>query len=182
MTKKWYAVYTKPHCEKKVTAILTRKKIESYCPLIGVIKQKKLSYQPLFASYIFVNTSDEQLKTIKKTKGVINLVYWLDKPVVIKNDEIEAIKEFVHNHENIQLEKSQRYLPGKQSIIGKPVVTIEERLIPIKNKTVKILHTSLGFLMIAEINEAAAKTIYKESKEKNTFLKHYKEMNDPTSS
>src|SRR5437868_13962941 len=127
MTKKWYAVYTKPRYEKKVTAVLTRKKIESYCPVIGVVKQKKLSYQPLFDSYIFVNATDTQLKTIKQTRGVINLVYWLDKPVTIKNDEIESIKDFVHNHENIQLEKSQRYLPNKKPASDRPVVTIEER-------------------------------------------------------
>ena len=33
MKKNWYAVYTKSRCEKKVSASLTKKKIENYCPL-----------------------------------------------------------------------------------------------------------------------------------------------------
>ena len=31
MKKNWYAVYTKAQCEKKVAALLTKKKIENYC-------------------------------------------------------------------------------------------------------------------------------------------------------
>ena len=31
--KKWYAVYTRPRWEKKVAEILTRRKIENYCPI-----------------------------------------------------------------------------------------------------------------------------------------------------
>ena len=47
---------------------------------------------------------------------------------------------------------------------------------PVKNKTVKILHTSLGFSIVAEVDEATAEIIYKEDKEKNAFLKHYKKI------
>ena len=31
--KKWFVVHTKPRFEKRVTEILTRKKIENYCPI-----------------------------------------------------------------------------------------------------------------------------------------------------
>ena len=181
MIKKWYAVYTKPRCEKKVTALLAKKKIESYCPVVGIMKQKKLIYQPLFASYVFVHAHEEQLETINQTKDIVNFLYWLDKPVVIKNDEIEAIKQFVHDHENIQLEKTEKNANDKP-ITGKSLVTLEERMIPVKNKTVKILHTSLGFSISAEVDEATAENLYKESKEKNAFLKHYKKINGPANS
>src|SRR5688572_4887211 len=116
MIKKWYAVYTKPHSEKKVAALLTKKKIESYCPTIGIMKQKKIVYQPLFASYIFVYAPEEKMKAINHTKNVLNFVYWLDKPVVIKNEEIEAIRQFVHDHENIQLEKIEKNIHDRKPI------------------------------------------------------------------
>ena len=182
MTKKWYAVYTKPRCEKKVTALLIKRKIESYCPMIGIMKQKKIIYKPLFSSYIFVHASDEQLKTIRQTQGVINFLYWLDKPVVIKSDEIEAIKQFVHDHENIQLEKIDKNMNDRRPVVGKSLITIEERMVPVKNKMVKILHTSLGFSIIAEVDEAAAEIIYTESRAKNGFLKQYKEVNPSANS
>jgi transcription antitermination factor NusG len=182
MTKKWYAVYTKPRCEKKITALLAKKKIESYCPLIGAVEQKKIAYRPLFSSYVFVHAYETQLKAINLSKGIISFLYWMDKPVVIKNEEIEAIKQFVHDHENIQLEKMEKKLNDLKPATSKSLVTIEERMIPVKNKTMKILHTSLGFSIIAEVDEATAEIIYEENKEKSTFLKHYKKANGPAHS
>jgi len=181
MTKRWYAVYTKPRCEKKVAVLLAKKKIESYCPLIGVMKQKKIIYRPLFSSYIFVCASEAQLKVIGRTQGVINFLYWLSEPVVIQNEEIEAIKQFVYDHENIQLEKMDKNGNNKP-LTNKSLIAIEERMMPVKNKTVKILHTSLGFSIIAEVDQATAEIIYKEDKEKNAFLKHYKKISDSAKS
>ena len=56
--KKWFVVYTKSRCEKKVADLLTKKGIENYCPLNRVQKQwsdrKKIILAPLFTSYVFV--------------------------------------------------------------------------------------------------------------------------------
>lgn len=182
MIKKWYAVYTKPRCEKKVTTLLSKKKFESYCPMIGIMKQKRIVYRPLFPCYTFVHASDGQLKTINHTKNVINFLYWLDKPVVIKSDEIGAIKQFVHDNENIQLEKIERTVNNKKPPVSDSQIIIEERMIPVKNKMVKVLYTSLGFSIIAEVDQAATEIIYKDSKEKNVFLKHYNEVNRSSNS
>ncbi|HZZ75628.1 MAG TPA: transcription termination/antitermination NusG family protein, partial [Puia sp.] len=61
--KKWYAVYTKPHCEKKVADLLTRKGIENYYPQNNVLKhwsdRKKIVHAPLFSSFVFVRISIE---------------------------------------------------------------------------------------------------------------------------
>ena len=96
--KKWYAVYTRPRWEKKVSDILTRRKIENYCPLNKVVRQwsdrKKVLHEPLFTSYVFVRISEPELNSLKQTVGVINLVYWLGKPAVIRDPEVEMIKRF----------------------------------------------------------------------------------------
>ena len=173
MTKKWYAVYTKPGYEKKVNALLTRKKFESYCPMIGAMKQKKLVYNPLLPRYVFVKASEAQLKPITYIKNVISLLYWFDKPVAIKNDEIEAIKQFVRDNENIHLEKLEPRTENQKPFIGKPQVTIEERMMPVKNKMVKVLHTSLGYSITAEVDQVETEVIYRDTKEKHVFLKHY---------
>ena len=94
--KKWFAVYTRPRCEKKVAEILTRKKIENYCPINKVFRQwsdrKKVVYEPLFTSYVFVRISEREITSLKQSNGIINLVYWLGKPAVIHDSEIEVIK------------------------------------------------------------------------------------------
>jgi len=80
-TKNWYAVYTRPRAEKKVADALTKKKIENFSPINKVIRQwsdrKKIVYEPLFTSYVFVKVSEQELSAIKQTDGVINLVSWL---------------------------------------------------------------------------------------------------------
>src|ERR1700712_2216779 len=111
ITKKWYVVYTRPRWEKKVADLLSRKKIEYYCPLNKVQKQwsdrKKIVSEPLFTSYVFVHIDETEQLPVRITDGVINFVYWLGKPAVIKEDEILAIKDFLDNHKEVQLEKKK---------------------------------------------------------------------------
>jgi len=63
--KKWYAVYTRPRWEKKVSELVTKKKLTTYCPLNRVVKQwsdrKKVIFEPLFTSYVFVNAQKENM-------------------------------------------------------------------------------------------------------------------------
>src|SRR4029077_16112 len=97
--KKWFAVYTRPRWEKKVAEILTRKKVENYCPLNKVLRQwsdrKKIVHEPLFTSYVFVRVSESEIMSLKRINGVTNLVYWLGKPAIIRDSEIETIKMFL---------------------------------------------------------------------------------------
>src|SRR5665213_2110975 len=104
-SKKWYAVYTKPRCEKKVADLLVKKNIENYCPLNRVQKQwsdrKKIILEPLFTSYVFVNINSSERLSVQQTYGVLNFVFWLNKPAVIRNEEIDIIKRFLNEHTNV---------------------------------------------------------------------------------
>lgn len=93
----WYVVYTKPKWEKKVAEKLNQTGIECYCPIITQIKQwsdrKKKIEVPLFSSYIFVRLSDSDRSSVFKTAGVIRYLFWLGKPAIVKDEEIEIIKK-----------------------------------------------------------------------------------------
>src|SRR4030095_8525252 len=106
---RWYALYTKPRWEKKVAEILMRKNVETYCPLNKVKRQwsdrKKVILEPLFHSYVFVRIPEKLQNHVRQTDGVINIVYWLGKPAVIRDAEIEVIKRFLNDFENVKLEK-----------------------------------------------------------------------------
>lgn len=41
-----------------------------------------------------------------KTDGIMNFVYWLGKPAVIKDLEIDMIRRFLNEHTNVSLEKN----------------------------------------------------------------------------
>jgi transcription antitermination factor NusG len=97
--KKWYAVYTKPRWEKKIDAVLTRKGIESWCPLQKIERQwsdrKKVIEDPLFKSYVFVHIDDDERTKVLSTDGVLNFVYYLGKPAVIRHEEVDTIKRYL---------------------------------------------------------------------------------------
>ena len=96
--KKWYALYTKPRWEKKVNATLIKKNIESWCPLQKQQRQwsdrKKIIEVPLFKSYVFVKINETERLSVLLTEGVINFVYYLSKPAIIKDQEIQLIKQY----------------------------------------------------------------------------------------
>src|SRR5664279_1188674 len=111
MQKNWYAVYTKTNCEKKVATLFTKRKVENFCPLncrkIKSFRRSKIIQGPLFKSYVFVNITQAEIALVKQTDGVISILYWMGEPAIIKQDEIDAIKEFANDHQNIELERIQ---------------------------------------------------------------------------
>jgi transcription antitermination factor NusG len=153
--KKWYAVYTRTRWEKKVAETLTKKKIENYCPLNKVKRQwadrKKIVEEPLFTSYVFVRASNIEQLPLLKTDGVINFVYWLGKPAVIRDNEIEMIQKFLNEHNNISLERSQVNVHDFIRVISGPLITHQGQVVAVNKNTVKIVLPSLGFIMSAEV-------------------------------
>jgi transcription antitermination factor NusG len=97
--KNWYAIYTKPRWEKKVNMVLERKGVEVWCPLQKVRKQwsdrKKIVEEPLFKSYIFVHINQNERTNVLMTDGVLNFVYYVGKPAIIRDEEIEIIKRYL---------------------------------------------------------------------------------------
>lgn len=156
MKKKWFVVYTKSRCEKKIAALLEKKGITNYCPLNRVQKQwadrKKIVYEPLFPSYVFVGAVEEELYAIKQlSNDIVNFVYWLGKPATIKDEEIESIKRFLQNYTNVTLEKSKVRIGDLVRIINGPLMNLEGNITAIANRKVKLSLPSLGYIMIAEV-------------------------------
>jgi transcription antitermination factor NusG len=92
----WYVVYTKPKWEKKVADKLSQIGIECYCPMITQIKQwsdrKKKIEIPLFNSYVFVQINDNDRNSVFQIAGVIRYLFWLGKPAIVRDEEINIIK------------------------------------------------------------------------------------------
>ena len=93
----WFAVYTKPRNEKKVVENLIHSGFEAYVPLV---KQKrkwsdriKTVELPLIPSYVFVNISEKERHNVFVIPGIVRYVFWLGQPAIIKDEEIEALKQ-----------------------------------------------------------------------------------------
>jgi transcriptional antiterminator NusG len=147
LVKKWYALYTHAKWEKKVASIFTRKNIENYCPLNKVLRQwsdrKKIVYEPLFTCYVFARVTEKERISVLQTDGVLNYVSWQGKPAVIRDSEIETIKNFLLEHSNVKLERLD--------IDVNDTVRIKCGLFMELGKTVRVSLPSLGYYMTAEI-------------------------------
>ena len=166
-SKKWFAVYTKPRWEKKVTDLLVKENIIAYCPLNRVLRQwsdrKKLIYEPLFTCYVFVQVSMGEINKVKSIYGIINFVCWLGKPAIIKDEEIEVIKRFLNEHENVNLEKAEVNVNDVVRITSGPFMQSEGSILAVLKKKVKVYLPTLGYAMVAEIEKTNLKVVKKAS-------------------
>ena len=98
--KNWYAVYTKPRWEKKVNSLLLAAGFESYCPMTKTKKQWSdrtvLVEEPLFKSYVFVNVDEKDMGRVRMVNGVLNFVYWLRRPAIVNNRDMDIIRRFLN--------------------------------------------------------------------------------------
>ncbi len=155
--RKWLAVYTKPRWEKKVSKLLAEKGVERYCPLNKVRRRWsdriKVVEEPLFKSYVFVKVNDSHRTEVRMTPGVINFVYWDGKPAVIKEREINAIRRFLNEYENVMVKPMDVKVNQRVKITAGPLMDKEGKVMDVHHKTVKIAIDSLGYLLIATVEK-----------------------------
>ena len=153
----WYVLYTKPKNEKKVAEQLSDLDIEVYCPLVKTIKvwsdRKKKVTEPLFRSYVFVNITEAQRDDVFEAYGVVRYLFWLGKPAVVREEEIEAIRNFLSETEDMSTPLEFEYLQELEVLHG-----------PFKGQAAKFLYTkknklilqieSLGIVIKAELHHS----------------------------
>ena len=117
----WYAIYTKPRNEKKVAEQLQKFGIIAFCPLVIRIKQwsdrKKKVLEPLLPSYVFVQMEEAARKDVFQVNGVVQFVFWLGKPAIIKDYEIEALKQQLTNPNPITELTLEDWTPNSKVLI-----------------------------------------------------------------
>lgn len=162
--KKWHAIYTRQGRERKVSEILTRKKIENYCPINKVMRPwgdpKKLVPEPLFTSNIFVKVAEDQLTHLMHTDGVINFVYWLGQPAVICQSEIETVKSFLNEHQTVKLEKVGMNLNNSVTATA-DLFLAKDYLSHDKDETPRVMLPSLGYVIVAAREGADREIIFR---------------------
>ncbi len=98
----------RPRWEKKVASLLLEKGIENYCPINKVTRQwsdrKKVVLEPVFKGYVFVRLEENKKWEVKEVHGVLNFVYWLGKPAQIRDEEIDVIRKFLNEFNDVQVE------------------------------------------------------------------------------
>jgi len=104
---KWFAVYTKYKCEKKVMEILLLKGIEAYVPIISstkrYVRKIKTYHKPLFSCYVFVKIRKQDYVNVLELEHVYNFLKVSKDLESIPEHEIDLLKRIVGESNNIEL-------------------------------------------------------------------------------
>lgn len=149
--KKWFVVYTKPKHELKVVTELSKIGISSYCPTVKILKQcsdrKKKIEKPLMPSYVMVYIDECRRSTVFSIPGIVRYLFWLGKPAIIHESEIEIMKQHLEGvYTDISISsliKGQLY-----EITDGPLAGKTGKIIEMKKNKVKLEITSLGMMVV----------------------------------
>jgi transcription antitermination factor NusG len=122
----WFVLYTSPRAEKQVIERIKQQDITCWLPLHRSPRawsdRVKMVDVPLFSSYVFVQCQEARLHSLLKIYGVSRIVYYNGKPAVIRQQEIDAIKEFLEqsaNHPLLVGEEAEILVGAMKHVSGK---------------------------------------------------------------
>jgi len=139
MIKQWYAVYTAPRAEKKVSDRFREAAIEHYLPLKKVRRRWsdriKDVVVPVVNGYIFVYIQPTQFREILQVYGAISFVREQGVPAAIPDEQIKQLRFMVdYSDEDIEI-CVEDFIPGELVTVNRgPLVGLTGELVNIKGK------------------------------------------------
>jgi transcription antitermination factor NusG len=148
--KKWFVIYTKANQEIKVTEQLNKIGIYTYCPTVSIIKQysdrKKKILKPVIPSYVFVFIEEGRRNDIFSVFGVVRYLFWLGKPAIVKEKEIELMKKYLNGE--FQSVSLTNFTKGQLHKISQGVFAGRVgKIIEIQKNKIKLQLESLGMIV-----------------------------------
>lgn len=163
---KWYVVYTKPRWEKKVHALLVSRGIESYCPLNRTRKKWsdriKWVDEPLFKSYVFVRIPDSDQLDVRMVNGVVNFVYWLSKPAIVRDEEIAIIRKFLNEYADVSAETLTIRPDARVRVQQGVLMNKVAKVLKVQGNKVCVELESIGYSLIASVKKSNLVPIEKD--------------------
>jgi transcription antitermination factor NusG len=147
---KWFVLYTRPQYEIKVAEALQGLGIRAYCPVYTQLKQysdrKKKVEKPLLKSYVLVKIADQDREQVFAIPGVVRYVFWLGKPAVVREEEIELMKNNLGGiYESICVEQLQK--GSAYTIPEGPFKGQQGKVVTLLKNRIKLELPSLGVLV-----------------------------------
>lgn len=154
--KPWFVLYTAARAEKKVEARLREMGVEAFLPIHRIRRKwsdrMKVVDLPLFNSYVFVRCSEHQLRKLLLVYGVTRIVYYLQRPAVVRDEEIEAVKEFLRIAEG----KEVIYEGDSVEIVGGALREKKGKVLKVDKNHVTLFLEELGakiYVSLSEVNK-----------------------------
>jgi transcription antitermination factor NusG len=143
----WFVLYTKPRFEKKVEERLLSFGIEAYCPTRKEIRlwsdRKKKVDVPVLPSMVLVRLEEKNVNDVFNINGVIRYMFWLGKRAVIREKEVDVLKNYLKGNKLINQE-IRKLNPGNR--INLEGFNNEDGLVEkVSNNTVWVFLENLGY-------------------------------------
>jgi transcriptional antiterminator RfaH len=158
----WYVLYTKPRHEKKTARLLEEQGVTVYCPVREVVKQwsdrKKKVQEAVFRSYVFVSLREyeKEQTAVLETPGAVRFLRWLKKPALVRDEEIQAIQDFLNEYRGATISVSMK--EGEDVTVTEgPLREQKGKIVKIKGNKAILQVRSLGWNIRAELPLQALK-------------------------
>lgn len=158
----WYVLYCRSKYEMKAAATLDKMGIKVYCPVINEVRQwsdrKKVVTRPLFNSYLFVKLKEQDREKVFEVTGIVKYVFWLGKPALVRDKEIEIIKEWLEDGQAEKIEVTG-LTPGDRIKIKNGIFKDQEaKILKIGKTSIRLILDSVGCTVSMKIKDATSST------------------------
>jgi transcription antitermination factor NusG len=115
--------------------------------------RKKKVDSPLFPGYIFVRLKEKDREQVFQVTGVVRYLFWLGKPAIIRDEEIQTIRTWVEDDDVFELVVAN-FSPGDKMTIPNGVFKDQKALIKDvgKNK-MRLVLLSLGCTVTVKLRD-----------------------------
>ncbi|AXE20491.1 antitermination protein NusG [Runella rosea] len=159
----WFVLYTKSRSEKLVANALQKKGIDVYCPLMKRQKQWsdriKIVEEPLFKSYCFVNLREEERSLVFDVSGVVRYLFWLKKPAIVKQAEIDIIKDMLNDFDHGSIEVVSLSVADRIRIDSGAFIDHEAEVVSTQGRNIIAKIDSLGICIAIDKSKNKIKKI-----------------------
>ena len=153
----WYVLYVKSRYEIKAASNLEKMGIQTFCPVVKEVRQwsdrKKMIVRPLFNSYVFIKIKEENREQVFEVTGIVRYIYWLGKPAMVHDKEINTIKDWVEAGLTHKMEV-RGLSPGNQIKIKSGLFKDQDaRILDIGKHKMRLVLFSLGCTVTVNVSD-----------------------------
>lgn len=115
--------------------------------------RKKMVYEPVFKSYVFVRIEEEAKWELKKINGILNFVHWLGVPAKIRDEEIDTIRKFLSEFSDVRVEEKNLRVNSMVKIKQGALMNYQGVLIELIGNRALVRIESLGIQLSAQFEK-----------------------------
>jgi transcriptional antiterminator RfaH len=161
--QRWYVIFTKHNCEKKLQQTLKTNGYNSYVPVYSTVRQwsdrKKKVIVPLINSVVFVQVPEILLNDLYNFSNVKGILKEQGKPAIVRDYEIENLKIIARewNGEAISTNDENKYFEkgDKVEVLRGPFAGIFGELIELNGRhrvVVRLKSMNVEFVINVPLN------------------------------